>query len=254
MSPPRRPALPLRLIDRARERRGFHLFAAQLRIFIGFALLPSGLKKVLGEPFTDPGLSGPFHDFLDAFLGTGFFYSWVGVMQLVASILLLTQRLALVGALMALPIFSVILVFCWSTAVYPTASVVTLIFLGVLGLVLWDYRRWWRIFATDESDNALGSESPNMTNPSFPAPSKPADAPRPLIDVALWSRCGLAIIAVYALACALEGGIYRPRRLEFHEPSFWVFPLLLTLPIGTALIERRRRTRASSTSPARRAP
>ena len=223
-----------RVIDKLRERRGFHLFVVNLRILIGFALLPSGLKKVLGEPFTDPNNAGPFHDFLDAFLRTGGFYHWVGVMQLLTALLLLTQRQALLGALMALPMFSTILVFCWSTAVYPTASIVTLITLGVLFLVLWDYRRWWRIFATSE----------------LPAPTQETS-----VDLRLWTRCGLGIIAVYIVACLLEGGIYRPRRLEFHEPSFWVFPVLMALPIITGLVERRalRTSLGSSTSPSRRA-
>src|SRR5689334_12862731 len=65
-----------------RQRRWAHLAVVNLRILIGFAFLPAGLKKILGEPFTDPGNRGPFHEFLHAFHATGHFYTFVGVVQL----------------------------------------------------------------------------------------------------------------------------------------------------------------------------
>ena len=134
---------------RARRKRWAQLAVTNLRIFVGFAFVPSGLKKVLAEPFTDPNLHGPFHDFLHAFHATGWFYQFVGAMQLVTATLLITQRFATVGALFATPILTTILVFCWSTKVYPTATVVTLMWLGTLALVVWDWPKWRAIFARD---------------------------------------------------------------------------------------------------------
>ncbi|WP_437573857.1 hypothetical protein [Sorangium sp. So ce887] len=113
-----------------RQRRWAHLAVVNLRILIGFAFLPAGLKKILGEPFTNPGNRGPFHEFLQAFHATGHFYTFVGVVQPVAATLLMTQRFATAGAFMALPVTGAILAFCWSTAVVPAASVVTLMFAG----------------------------------------------------------------------------------------------------------------------------
>ena len=127
----------LRWLDRARAGRGANLAVANLRVFIGFAFVPAGLKKVLGQPFTDPGNAGVFHDFLDAFLATGGMYRAVGALQLVAAALLMTQRFAALGAAVALPIATAIAAFTWSTAKAPTVIVTTLLVLGLAGLLAW---------------------------------------------------------------------------------------------------------------------
>ncbi len=207
-------------VEATRRRRGWHLFAAMLRIFLGFALLPSGLKKVIGEPFTDPANVGPFHDFLDAFHATGFFYPFVGTMQVVTALLLMSQRFALVGALMMLPIITTILVFCWSTAVYPTASVVTLMWFGTLGLVLWDIARWRGIFVPSSD-------------------SRPETEENDRLGTRLWERCGLAIFGIYLVVTALNGEVYRPRGMELDKPGFYLFPVLLVLLIATWVLDRR---------------
>ncbi|HLL23075.1 MAG TPA: hypothetical protein VK427_13135, partial [Kofleriaceae bacterium] len=129
------------LIASLRRARWANLAVVNLRFLIGFAFLPAALKKISGQPFTDPSNQGRFHDFLHAFYATGWFYGFVGVMQLVAAVLLYTQRFALVGALVALPILTTITAFCWSTGVYPTASIATLMWLGTLGLLIWDHAR-----------------------------------------------------------------------------------------------------------------
>ena len=127
-----------RLVNAARRQAWMHGVVIVLRYLIGFAFLPAGLKKVLGQPFTDPANSGRFHDFLHAFHATGGFYRFVGVVQLTAAALLLTQRFALLGALLALPVITAIAAFCWSTGVVPTAVVATLMMLGTAALVVWD--------------------------------------------------------------------------------------------------------------------
>jgi len=217
-----------RLVLRARARRGLILFVVNLRIFLAFALLPSGLKKVIDEPFTDPDNVGPFHEFLHAFFATGSFYHFVGATQLLAATLLFSQRFATAGALLMLPILTVIFVFCWATQVYFTATIVTLMLLGNIGLVLWDVQKWRAIFARDDEPTLVDVE---------PLP--------PVVDLTLWRRCGFGILALYLAVCAFEGEIYRPMGLELDNPSFYVFPALLLLPIGTWLLDRARYRRAA---------
>lgn len=212
----------VRVVQRARQRRGLHLFAANLRIFIGFAMLPAGLKKVLGEPFTDPGNVGPFHDFLHAFHDTGFFYPFVGLTQVLIALLLMTQRFALVGAMLLLPVLTTILVFCWSTAVYPTASVVTLMWLGNVGLFLWDIERWRGVIGKGGGEVSRGGITEDER-----------------LVVSHWSRAGFLVFALYGLSALVYGGIYRPRGFEAHEPAFWVLVALLAVPVITAVVERR---------------
>lgn len=199
-----------RLHARARDARGLNLAVVNLRLLVGFAFVPAGLKKVLGQPFTDPGRTGTFHEFLHAFHATGGFYRFVGVLQLLAAVLLLTQRHARWGALLALPIITAIMVFCWSTHVVPTAIVATLIFLGVVALAAWDVR---------------------------PGPTR--------VVLGVWEVCGVAILALYLAACALTGEVYRPRGAEWRSPAYYTLVVMPLLPLGAWWIERRRwRTRS----------
>lgn len=222
-----------RLAAALHRRRGVTLGVIWLRILIGFAFLPAGLKKLLGQPFTDPANHGLFHDFLHAFHDTGAFYRSVGMLQLVAALLLMTQRFAALGAFVALPILTAIGVFCWSTAGIPTTTVVTLMWLGTVGLLLWDLERW--------SDLLRPSGAPRRaaapTSTTEPAASPP-------VEWILWERCGLAILAFYLGATILAGEVYRPRRLELTTPSFYLLVSLPLIPLATHLLERRRRRRA----------
>jgi uncharacterized membrane protein YphA (DoxX/SURF4 family) len=216
-----------RVLVRARRTRWVNVFVVNLRFLIGFAFVPAALKKLLDQPFTDPTNHGPFHDFLHAFHATGWFYQFVGVMQLVAATLLFTQRFALLGALVALPILTTITVFCWSTQVYPTATIATLMWLGTVGLVMWDFHKWRGVFARDDRAHELRLE--------------PLAAP---IDLTLWARCGLAMLVIYFGAAILRGGVYRPRGMELGEPAFYVLPVVMLLPIVTFVIDQRRVRRA----------
>jgi hypothetical protein len=214
----------IELVHRARRVRWITVAVVNLRFLIGFAFLPAALKKVLDQPFTDPANHGRFHDFLHAFHATGWFYGFVGVMQLIAAVLLCTQRFATLGALIALPILTAITAFCWSTAVYPTAMIATLMWLGTIGLLAWDLDKWRGIVARDGS-MAVASRDP------LP------------IDLALWARCGWAILVVYLGSALWRGGVYRPRGIELDEPAFYVMPAVLLMPIVTLVIEQRRRSR-----------
>lgn len=215
-----------RLIDRLRTKRWAHLFVANLRILLGFAFLPAGLKKVLHQPFTDPQNTGTFHEFLHAFYATGAFYPFVGVVQLLLAALLMTQTFALLGALMTLPVITCIVVFCWSTGVVPTATVTTLMLCGTLVLIAWDVERWLPVI-----------------DASFVPAASVAPKTEMLIDLALWRLCGAGILVVYGLGCLLYGGVYRPQGMDLSEPAFYVLPLVAFLPVVTWIVEQRRRSR-----------
>ncbi len=212
-----------RVVESLRTRAAAARFVALLRIALGFALLPSGLKKVLGEPFTDPANHGPFHDFLHAFYATGFFYTFVGLSQLVTALLLMTQRFASLGAALLTPIITVILVLCWSTGVYPTASVVSAMFLGTLLLLCWDLEKWRVLLRPD----------PQREPWSVIVPPHESAASR------RWEVCGLGVYLLYLVSCLATGGVYRPRALEWHHPAFYVLPALLLLPVTTYFLDRR---------------
>jgi uncharacterized membrane protein YphA (DoxX/SURF4 family) len=218
-----------RLLLRARRTRWITVCVVNLRILIGFAFLPAGLKKLLAQPFTDPQNTGRFHEFLHAFHATGWFYQLVGIMQLTAAALLFTQRFATLGALLVLPTLTAIVAFCWSTHVYPTATVATLMLLGTLALVLWDYPKWKGVFAADDRDHQHSIAR--------------IEAP---IDIRLWQVCGIAIAGLYLGVCVLLGEVYRPRGVRPDEPASYVFPLIMMLPIITFAIDQARIRRSAS--------
>lgn len=210
----------------ARARKGTlaPIAVALLRIFLGFAFLPAGLKKVLGEPFTDAALDGPFHDFLHAFHATGWFYAFVGGVQLVAAVLLMTSRFAFAGAVLMFPVLTAIGAFCWSTRVVPTATVVTLMWFGALALLLWDWGLWRGVFERRPPDPALHRALRHEA-----------------LHRALWGQAGALAIGLYLGACALESGVYRPRGAEWTTPAFYAFPLMLAVVGAAAAVEVRKR-------------
>ncbi len=169
---------------------------ATLRIFLAFAYVPAGLKKVLGEPFAAPGRTGPFYAFLDAFHATGGFYRFVGVVQLVAAGLLVSQRAAGLGTLVSLPVLTAIVALCWSTGVYPTATVTTAMWLGTVGLLRWD------------------------------SPLAPRPARRDAARARRFAIGGVLSFALYLGLCAARGEVYRPLPGS-RGPEMLVFPMML---------------------------
>jgi hypothetical protein len=208
-------------LAKLRRRRWANLAVINVRILIAFAFLPAALKKILDQPFTDPGTTGPFHDFLHAFHATGWFYQAVGVFQLVAAALLLSQRFALTGAFIALPMLTAISTFCWSTRVVPTAIVATLMWLGTIALVVWDFDRWRAVLV-----------APKITTEPPP------------VDLRRWQWCGACVVALYLGACIVHGGVYRPRGMNLADPTFFVLPAIALCPLVTLALDARARRRS----------
>lgn len=222
-----------------RRKRWAQLVIVNTRFLIGFAFIPAGLKKVLDQPFTDPANVGAFHEFLHAFQATGWFYQFVGTMQLTAAFLLFTQRFATVGAFLAAPIMTTILMFCWSTQVYPTAVAVTLMWVATMALIVWDYFKWRSLFAVGIRPAGKPAEDPAES----PARAASDETPAAL-DMRLWQGCGAAILALYFASCILSGEIYRPRGVELHRPAFYVLPAIALLPVVTLVIDQMRHRRS----------
>ena len=187
---------------------------------IGFAFLPAGLKKLVGEPFTDPSNQGTFHEFLHAFHATGFFYQFVGLVQLLAAAMLITHVLPTVGALLITPVLTAIFVFCWSTKVIPTATVVTMMLLGVIGLLLWDWHKWQSLFG--QSTASLQAEV------------------HPRIEIKIWRIAGFLILGIYFAEFLIRGEVYRPRGAEWSNPSFILLNLMALIPVVACLVDYRR--------------
>jgi hypothetical protein len=119
-------------------------FTVVVRVLLVLAFVPSGLVKIVGEPFTALPVADPVGRFFAGFFATGGYYRFIGVAQWVAGALLLFPRTAALGALVYLPIsiniFAITLVIGSSfggTRIVAGAMVAANVY-----LVWWDWDRW----------------------------------------------------------------------------------------------------------------
>ena len=128
-----------RLHCEVRQKKGFRDFTLFNRIALAAGFLPSGFVKIVGERFTDLPVTHPMGHYLDALYRTGYYYTFIGILQVTAAILLLIPRTATLGAVIYFPIILNICIL--SLAVRFEGSLLSspLMVLANLYLLCWDY-------------------------------------------------------------------------------------------------------------------
>ncbi|MDB5129594.1 DoxX family protein [Mucilaginibacter sp.] len=123
----------------AKQNRWLRYFAVFNRIALAAGFLPSGFVKIMGERFTDLSVNHPMGHYLEALHLTGYYYPFIGVVQVTAAILLLIPRTATLGAVLYFPIILNICIL--SLAVRFDGSLLSspLMVLANLYLLCWDY-------------------------------------------------------------------------------------------------------------------
>jgi len=115
------------------------------RYLIGGAFVFASLVKIKGQRFTTiPGAGSPFHSpehFFETLYQSGLYWQFLGLGQLVAGLLLMTQRYALLGALLFLPIIANVYVITISYDFGYTSVITGAMLLATLGLLVWDWNR-----------------------------------------------------------------------------------------------------------------
>jgi uncharacterized membrane protein YphA (DoxX/SURF4 family) len=116
-------------------------FAVFCRIALAASFIPSGLVKIMGERFA-AGLpsNNPLGHYFDALQLTGYYYTFIGIVQLLTAILLLIPRTSLLGALMYFPMIVNICVLTYATR-FAGTRINTMMLLACLFLLIWDYPR-----------------------------------------------------------------------------------------------------------------
>ena len=120
------------------------------RYLIGFAFVFASLIKIQGERFTRIPATEPVGYFFEAMYQTGYYWIFLGWAQFIAGTLMMTQRFATVGTMMFLPI--ILNVFMITHAINfgsGTPLITSLMLLGTILLLLWDYRKWLILFQRD---------------------------------------------------------------------------------------------------------
>lgn len=185
---------------KARRNKWLWYFTIFTRILLAAGFLPSGFVKVNGERFTALATTHPMGSYLEAFYHTGFYYTFVGVMQMTAAVLLLIPRTATIGALVYFPI--ILNIFLLSYAVRFDGSLLTspLMVIACLYLLCWDWHKFKFIFFPSAPKTILPSKS-ELSN-RFP--------------FKFFAGSAVTVFAVFALVLYMNFFLFMPQ-LEVTE-------------------------------------
>ncbi len=153
-----------RLHLQAKENRWLWLFSIFNRLALAAGFIPSGMVKIMDERFAS-GLSvnHPMGSYLEALHHTGYYYTFIGVVQITAAIMLLIPRTATLGAFLYFPIILNICILTFALRFdgsFFTAPLMTLANLYLLG---WNYEKWKYILPFNRPANdsdAIKRKSP----------------------------------------------------------------------------------------------
>jgi uncharacterized membrane protein YphA (DoxX/SURF4 family) len=146
----------------------FRYFATFNRIALAAGFIPSGLTKIFGERFTSLSVNHPMGNYLEALYHTGYYYPFIGYVQVTAAILLLIPRTATLGAVLYFPIILNIAIL--SLAVGFDGSLVTspLMVLANLYLLCWDYDKLKFILPFKQTNTVADFTKQSTSNNKFP--------------------------------------------------------------------------------------
>ncbi len=125
----------------AKSDKWFQGFALFCRIALAASFIPAGFVKIMGERFAE-GLpaNNPLGHYFDALLLTGYYYTFIGITQVIIAILILIPRTSFLGALMYFPMIVNIGVLTYATR-FAGTRMVTMLLLACLFLLIWNYDR-----------------------------------------------------------------------------------------------------------------
>ncbi|WP_417610913.1 DoxX family protein [Owenweeksia hongkongensis] len=152
-----------------KSNRWYWLFSIFCRVGLAYAFLFAGLVKIIGEKFAS-GLSElhPMGAYLTALHNTGYYYTFIGIAQVTAAILLLIPRTVALGALLYFPI--ILNIWLVSFALRFEGSFLTspLMVLANLFLLVWNYDRLKYLLPYSQFSNREIFQKPKKYDMKFP--------------------------------------------------------------------------------------
>lgn len=185
-------------------------FVIFTRYLIAFAFIPSGLKKIVGERFTQLSTETPTGLFLEALYRSGFYWNFLGWAQVLSAFLLMTQRFAAPGAVFFFFIISNIWVITISLSFSCTWLFITFMLLAVLLLLVWDLHKLKYLFYPDNSPVAV-KDSIYLT------------------DTKIWVVTGLVLFVLSITGLLL---LENPGFASKSFSRMWMAGMLLTVIVG----------------------
>ena len=128
-------------VSNIRNKKIFQLFTWGTRILLAIAFVPSGLKKFLGERFTSLGVDNPVGFFFEALYQSGWYWNFLGFMQLLVALLIIIPKTTFFGALLYLPVIINIFIITVAMQFTGTPFITGLMLLANIYLLFWDYKK-----------------------------------------------------------------------------------------------------------------
>jgi len=146
----------------AKGNKWHYYFAIFCRIVLALAFIISAIVKIRGERFA-AGLSvnNPMGHYLQALYETEYYYTFIGIGQLIIALLLLIPRTAALGALMYFPVILNICVLTYAVRFEGTRAT-TFMVLASMYLLFWYYDRLKHILLFKQVN---GDVSPAIKKP-----------------------------------------------------------------------------------------
>lgn len=117
------------------------ILTAFTRCLLAIGFIPPSIPKIRHIHFTTLPDDNPVGHYFNALYATGFYYDFIGWMQLIAGVLLLLPQTAHVGALIFFPIIINIAVLTFSVGFQGTWLITLLMALAGFYLLAWEYDR-----------------------------------------------------------------------------------------------------------------
>jgi uncharacterized membrane protein YphA (DoxX/SURF4 family) len=155
------------LYYQAKDNRWFRYFAVFCRIVLALGFIPSGIVKITGERFTALPGNHPLGHYFDALYHTGYYYTFIGVAQLITAALLLIPRTALLGAMLYFPMILNICILAYATR-FEGTRITTLMLLANIFLLCWDYERLKHILPFKRSGTDISTTQKKTLSNKFP--------------------------------------------------------------------------------------
>jgi hypothetical protein len=126
---------------KARSNKWMRYFTTFTRFALVAGFLPAGYVKIIGERFTDLHNNQPMGHYLEALYHTGYYYTAIGYMQILAALLLLIPRTVVLGTLLYLPIILNISVLSFAVRFEGSLLTAPLMVIACIYLLCWHYDR-----------------------------------------------------------------------------------------------------------------
>ncbi len=152
-----------------KKNRWYWYFSIFCRFSLAFAFIAAGMVKILGERFAS-GLSvnHPMGAYLEALHNTGYYYTFIGIAQVFAAILLIIPRTVTLGALLYFPIITNIWMLSFALRFEGSFVTSPLMVLANLYILVWNYDKIKYILPFKKISNFEIIEKPKKYSNAFP--------------------------------------------------------------------------------------